>query len=69
MSTMAGALGIVTLAGGVVALLAGDRVTAIDCFVLAGVSFAVWGVTRRRNTPPAQPGDSAGPGATPGSGG
>ena len=53
MATLAGVLGIVTLAGAVFALVAGDRIVAIDCLVISGLSFAVWGVTRwRSNQPP-----------------
>jgi hypothetical protein len=47
MGTVAGLLGLVTLAGGVYGLVTGDSIMAVDCLVISGLSFAVWGVTRR----------------------
>src|SRR5438477_7344510 len=56
MATIAGVLGILTLAGAVIAFATGDRIAGIDCLVVSGLSFAVWGVTRRPTKPP--PGSS-----------
>lgn len=54
MSTIAGSLGILTLSASLFALATGDRLMAVDCLVVAGLSLAVWAVTRRRIVPPAE---------------
>jgi hypothetical protein len=48
MSSLVAAVGIVTLLGAVILFAVGDRIEAVDCLVISGLSFAVWGVTRRR---------------------
>jgi hypothetical protein len=53
MSIIAGFVGFISLLYGIYAVVLGDRMSAVDAFVVAALALAVCGATWRR--PPATP--------------